>query len=165
MKARLLVLVAAMAIGVASATVAQVPPRRAPPAHPDDLLRIHAQELGIDDTTLASITAIAEGVRAQRDVLMLEMRAAHDALFALLSASEPDRAAVMAQLEEIGRVETALRQLEIGGLLDMRAYLSPEQWSALQTLEDDAGERMRPLHGPPPGMVPPLGPPSGPPGP
>lgn len=152
----------ALTLGVAAVSVAQVPPPHRPPPHPDDLLRDHADELGIDDDALEAITAIADSVRAQRDVLVLQMRAAHEELFALLSASEPDRDAVMEQLEVIGQAETALRQLEIGGLLDMRAYLTPEQWAALQTLEDSAGERIRPLHPPPRGLLPPPGGPGGP---
>jgi Spy/CpxP family protein refolding chaperone len=140
-----------------SAAFAQQPPgppsgASAPPP-PHELIREHAEALGIEAATVEQIRQIAESARAEREAAEKAVKQARATLMELLQVDEPDRAAVLAQVEVLGAAETAQLRHSLEVLLDIHALLTPAQLKAL--------EAMRPPGAPPGGGPPPGGPPGG----
>jgi Spy/CpxP family protein refolding chaperone len=91
----------------------------------------NAERLGLAEETRQAIEAIVEDSHARAAALHDEHREARHALKDLLSQDVPDEATVMAQAEELGRIETALSKHRLATMLRIRALLSPEQRSQL----------------------------------
>lgn len=128
-----------------SAMAQPEPPDGRPPhpPHPDEVLVDQAEELGIDEETLAEIKGIVGDARPTLDELHAAVRDERRQFHELLEQDEPDREAVFRQIESIAEAEVALHKLEIEVLLDIRALLTPEQREAL-------GAHAPPPDGPPP---------------
>ncbi len=138
---------------------AQAPSEGRPPPHPHDIVKARAAELGIDAETVQAVEAVASGAKAERERLQEVVERAREDLQQLLEAEEPDRAAVIGQVEALGAAETAMLLHQLVTLLDMRALLSPEQREALGVFGAAVGPPAG--GGPPPGSPPPGGPPAG----
>ncbi len=163
MRRLMLSFVFCLTLGVSNAAWAQEPPP--PPggpghAHPHDLVREHAEALGISDETVQRIQEIAEGSREEMARLQDASREARVALGSLLDAEQPDREAIMDQIDAVGEAETALLRHQLSSLLSMRELLTPAQVSALEAMNPGGPGGGPPPHsgGPPPGPPPPLAP-------
>jgi Spy/CpxP family protein refolding chaperone len=97
----------------------------------DGFIQENAERLGLSDETRAAIQTIVDDSHARAATLHDEHREARQALRDLLSQDTPDEATVMAQAEELGRIETALSRHRLATMLRIRALLSPEQRSQL----------------------------------
>lgn len=97
----------------------------------------HAERLGLDAGTLEAIEGIVAASREETEDLRRELREARDRLHELLSASEPDEAQVMEQVEAIGQLETRLHQARVRALLQIRALLTPEQRAELERIREE----------------------------
>ena len=106
------------------------------------LLKEHAKELGISDATLTQIKEIARKGRDSRAPLDDRLEDARDKMRELMQSDSPDKAKVMAAIEEAGRAEIALRQHDVEVLLQIRALLTPEQREAVKKMmRDERGGR------------------------
>lgn len=102
------------------------------------MLERAAGRLGLEDATLGKIKdrvyqAEKKGIdlRARLELAKLELRRT-------LDADAPSKDDAMKRIAEVGRLETELRQHQIGLMLDVKAMLTPEQ---RQMLEQMRGER------------------------
>jgi Spy/CpxP family protein refolding chaperone len=101
----------------------------------------HAEELGIDEQTLAEIKQIVDASREQGKAIYEEHRAARDAMRQLLEQDAPDVDAVMRQAEVIGEVDVRKHKHRIATMLEIRAKLTPEQRTQLRQLKAEMRER------------------------
>jgi Spy/CpxP family protein refolding chaperone len=107
---------------------------RAPRHGVDRMTRLEEKidALNLDDATRSAIhNAIEEG-RAEHEAIRSQLRKAHRDLRALLQQDTPDEAAVLAQSEVIGGLETEHRKQALHTLLTVRALLTPEQRATLR---------------------------------
>src|SRR5262244_3163832 len=112
---------------------------RAPRQGFDRMTRLEEKidALNLDDATRTALhKAIDEG-RAEQDTIRSRLQKAHRDLRALLQQDTPNEAAVLAQSEAIGGLETEHRKQALHTLLTIRALLTPEQRASLR-------EAMRP---------------------
>ena len=107
------------------------------------VLQRHAERLGLDEATLAEIERLADAARSERQARRDELRELRRALFERLNDEAPDEAAVMAQVEEIGRLKTELEKERIRTMLAIRARLTPEQRRELVLIHEERRERFR----------------------
>lgn len=98
------------------------------------LLKEHAKELGITEATLTQIKELARKGRDSRAPLDDRLEDARDKMRELMQSDSPDRAKVMAAIDEAGRAEIALRQHDVDVLLQIRALLTPAQREAMKKL-------------------------------
>lgn len=139
-------------LGTATASAGErrgPPPPMGPPPGPDGehegpggmnpreglrLLKENAKELGISEATLSQIKELARKGRDSRAPLDDRLEDARDKMRELMQSDNPDRAKVMAIIEEAGRAEIALRQHDVDVLLQIRALLTPAQREAMKKL-------------------------------
>ena len=88
-------------------------------------------KLDLDDDTRANVRALIDARREQTRDARKELKAAHTQMHGLLQADQPDEAEVLAQVERIGTLRTALHKQRMQTLLRVRALLSPEQRATL----------------------------------
>jgi Spy/CpxP family protein refolding chaperone len=107
------------------------------------LLKEHAKELGLSEATLNQIKELARKGRDSRGALDDRLDDARDKMRDLMQSDSPDRAKVMAAIDEAGRAEIALRQHDVEVLLQIRALLTPAQREAMKKLmqEERGGRR------------------------
>jgi Spy/CpxP family protein refolding chaperone len=101
----------------------------------------NAERLGLGEETRQAIQAILEDSHARAAALHDEHREARRRLKDLLSEDAPTETAVMAQAEEVGRIETALSKHRLATLLRIRALLTPEQRSQLSEMRRERRAR------------------------
>jgi Spy/CpxP family protein refolding chaperone len=104
-------------------------------------LEHHAEVLGLDDDTRERIRTIVEESQQEADLIYAQKREARDALHELLEADEPDRGAVMAQVERLGALDTEKHKLRIDTMMRIRAELTPEQRERMKEMRDAFRER------------------------
>jgi Spy/CpxP family protein refolding chaperone len=138
---RLLALLLALAGAAAPAFAGDHGHRRKPPL--DALLERHAERLGLDAETLATIRAAADASRPEHERLAEELHALRLEMRALLSEDAPDPDAVMRLADRVGAAETALDKHRLATLLEIRALLTPEQRRELVRIHE---ERRRERH-------------------
>lgn len=128
--------------GLALAAPAQARPFHGPggPGGPGDWIQRHAEELGIDEATLAQIEAIVDASRSEGEAIFAEHRAAREAMHALLEQDEPDFDAVMQQADVIGAIDVRKHKHRLATMLKVRALLTPEQRGELRALKDEMRE-------------------------
>lgn len=120
-----------------------------PHGDPGRLLDEHADALGLDEQTLEDLEQLFAASREQVGPIRDELHDEREHLHQLVSGADPDLDAVMDKLEEIGALETELRQLHLGTWLTARALLTPEQHALLRELREDRRERRHSRrHGP-----------------
>jgi Spy/CpxP family protein refolding chaperone len=103
---------------------------------PGSLVERHAERLGLDAATLASVQQIVRESGA-RDSEFGEQIAAARAQLRQLFDREAGLAAVLAQAEKIGALETEARKSRLRALMDVRAKLTPEQLAELVLIRDE----------------------------
>jgi len=106
--------------------------RKEPGHHLVADLDANAARLGISDETVAQIHAIVADAMASGDRMRAELAGARTTLRTLLSAPRPDEAAVMAQAQQIGALDTKLLELRLQTLLRIRPLLTDAQIEALR---------------------------------
>jgi Spy/CpxP family protein refolding chaperone len=158
----------ALLVLLPTAALAQQPPGPPPgvkaPPEPHELLEEHAEALGVDAETVARIQEIATAAKGDRERLAQAVEQARRDLGALLEAEQPDREAVLAQVDVLGAAETAVLRQHMETLLDIHALLTPQQLKALEAMapRPPAGGPPPGMGGPPPHGAPPKGGPGGP---
>ena len=105
------------------------------------LIERHAEELGLDDATLAEVKQIVEASREQREAIHAEHRAARDAMHELLDQDAPDVGAVMEQAEVMGEIDVRRRKHRLATMLEIRTKLTPEQRAQLRELKSEKRDR------------------------
>jgi len=102
-----------------------------------------ASKLNLDEATVTQLkdrvyAAEKEGIglKAQLEEARLELRRA-------LDSAEPKRDVVMAKIDEVGRLHTAVRKHKTGLMLDLRAMLTPGQRAELKELMQKRRKRWK----------------------
>jgi Spy/CpxP family protein refolding chaperone len=113
----------------------------AEPPGPGHLERI-ASLLNLDAETEGAVRAIVEETRAEGRALHDEVWEHRRALRELLSQNTPDEAAVMAQIEALGEVETNAHKHRARTMLRIRALLTPEQRAQMVEMRGEQRERV-----------------------
>lgn len=131
---RALALSLPVVLALAAASSARPPGWGGHGRDPGGLLEEHADELGLDEQTREAIRSIVSDSRESGEALRAELRGLHLRMKDLLEQDAPEREAVMALADEIGRVETSLHRHRLGALLEIRALLTPEQRKQLAEL-------------------------------
>lgn len=128
-------LVAAAALGIASAAFAQAGPEAGGPVPGGGFaglgearwLERHAKELGLDDETVGEVRKIAEEARGAASKRMDESREAARRLTQMLGEELPDEAAVAKQADAVGRIWTQGLEERVRTSIRLRKLLTPEQ--------------------------------------
>jgi Spy/CpxP family protein refolding chaperone len=119
-----------------------------PGGHGAKLLEALRRDAGLDDAQAAKVKALVEADRDARKKAHGEMKAATEALEALVKANSADEGAYQAQLEKLAgarREVHALREREIEG---MKSILRPSQQARVVLgMKHRARERMEPQNG------------------
>ncbi|MCB9524612.1 MAG: periplasmic heavy metal sensor [Myxococcales bacterium] len=102
-----------------------------------------AQRLGLEEAVVARLKDKLFAAKARSIELKAELETARLSLKRELDQAEPDRAAAMKAIEEVGRLRTELRKLKTGALLDVRAELTPAQREQLKAMRSEFRERRR----------------------
>lgn len=97
------------------------------------------EELGLTEENITALRMELETFKTKTDALGEEMKKAGMKQAELMTAKELDEAALMAAVEETGRIQTELGKLQIQKLLVIRKYVSFE---AVQKIQTKARERM-----------------------
>ena len=135
-RVRCLIVVTLVALaGVVHAERPERPGRGGPPL--ERILTRHADRLELDEETREAIAAVGREAREERETLRSELRREHRALRELLALDRPDEAAVLAQAERIGAVETRLQQERLRTMLAVRGLLSAEQREELVGIHEE----------------------------
>ncbi|GIX48898.1 MAG: hypothetical protein KatS3mg131_3109 [Candidatus Tectimicrobiota bacterium] len=131
-----------LALGLALATTAAA---RGWGHRGDFLWRLeHALEgLDLEQAKRTAVYEIIDKARAEQRELRRQLRAAYEALRALLEQDLPDESAVLTQADRIGELQTKLRQQTLRTLLAVRAQLTPEQRARLREALHKPRERHR----------------------
>jgi Spy/CpxP family protein refolding chaperone len=116
------------AVGVATTAMA----RPHGPWGPGGRLEDKIASLGLDAGTRQAVYAILDNSRAAAREQRQKLRDAHEAMRGFLDQDQPDEAAVMAQAETIGGLETAMQKQRLHTLLQVLAKLTPEQRAKLR---------------------------------
>lgn len=120
--------------------------RDVPPGLPEaNLVRKHAEELGLDEKTLKKLEAIVADVRPQQDELNEKQDKANKDLAALLDQQLPSEKALIETAGVIVQVGLEKRTLKLRCSLRVRALLTKEQLAKFMKLREDAfpGRRKR----------------------
>lgn len=88
-------------------------------------------KLDLDDDTRTSVRAVIDAGRERTRDARKELKAARVQMHGLLQADQPDEAEVLAQVERIGTLRTALHKQRMQTMLRVRALLNPEQRATL----------------------------------
>jgi Spy/CpxP family protein refolding chaperone len=102
--------------------------------HIAELLERDAEAIGLDEPTLARLREIVAAARGEEERIHGEIRAARRGLRDLLSAEQPEEAAVMRQAELLGALETEALKHRLRTLLAVRPLLTDEQFARLREL-------------------------------
>lgn len=105
-------------------------------------MRHLTDKLDLDDDTRTSVRALIDARRERTRDARKELKAAHTQMYEMLQADQPDEAQVLAQVERIGALRTALHKQRMQTMLRVRALLSPEQRATLlEMFEKRRGKR------------------------
>ncbi len=98
-----------------------------------------AKQAGLTDEDLAALSEIRYAtekqmiaLRSQQELLRLDMQQK-------MEAATPDKAAIMALIDQVGAGETAIKKLMVGTMLDVKARLGAEKVAQLK----EFGKKMR----------------------
>jgi Spy/CpxP family protein refolding chaperone len=101
---------------------------------PDRLTRLeqHIDSLDLNDATREAIHATIDGAQAEQSKLRDQLHEAYSGLRTLMKQDLPDGAAVSAQLDTIGALETEHQKQTTLAWLTALAQLTPEQRASLR---------------------------------
>ena len=119
------------------------PPRDAG-SQSDRFIEEQAEQLGLDEKTMAAIRTIVDASRARGQTLRAELHTAYAQMRALLSQELPDEAAVMQQADTIGALELTERKNRLQAMVRIRALLTPVQRQELIRRQGELHSRRRP---------------------
>ena len=123
------------------------PPHRRP--HHGPPMEHALEQVELPDEVRSDVDALLDASRKSRREIHRELRKAHEKMRALLDAESPDEDAILAQADEIGRLEVTAEKDRLRTLLRIRERLSPEQREAMtRVLEEMKSKRGR-HRGPP----------------
>jgi Spy/CpxP family protein refolding chaperone len=122
---------------------ARRPPRDAG-SQSDRFIEEQAEQLGLDEKTMAAIRAIVDASRTRGETLRAELHTAYAQMRTLLSQELPDEAAVMQQANTIGALELTERKNRLQAMLRIRALLTPVQRQELIRRQGELHSRRRP---------------------
>jgi len=122
-----------------------------PPGHghgmrPEQRLEETLEELGLEPEQLEAVRALLDESRRVREAHREEVRAAFEAMHALLDQDLPDEEAVMRQADLLGELHTEGHKAMLHTLLAVRAQLTPDQRTALRERMREAMEQRRAKH-------------------
>ena len=127
-----------VALSLASASFAK------PRGHERDrLTRLEhkIEDLDLPSETRTAIDAIIDQARDEQRDIRRQLHGAYEALRTLLEQDTPDEAAVLAQADVIGGLQTTYRKQGLRTLLAIQAQLTPEQRASLRTAMQGHGAR------------------------
>ena len=100
------------------------------------------QALEESDARTSALGTLETSRHKQREIRM-QLGQANGELRKLLAGPEPDKTAVLAQVDRTGALQTELRKQEISAMLEIRAHLGPERMEQVRTKMREAGMAMR----------------------
>ena len=95
-------------------------------------LQEHIDSLGLDDATRTAIHATIDGAQAEQNKIRGQLREAYSGLRTLMRQEPPDTAAVSAQLDTIGTLQTEYKKQTTLAWLSTLAQLTPDQRASLR---------------------------------
>jgi Spy/CpxP family protein refolding chaperone len=95
-------------------------------------LERRVERLDLEAKSQAAVYAILDQARSEQRARRSELRTAHEKMRALLEQDSPDLAAVEAQSDAIGALQTAAHKASLRTLISLRPHLTKEQWAELQ---------------------------------
>jgi len=109
----------------------------------------HAERLGLDDATVASIRKVVDRTRSDNEKIQRQIETEHKQMRIMLDADSPNEKRVMQQADTIGALYTKERKNRLRAMLKIRALLTPEQRAELQKIRREMHEKYgdRPPHG------------------
>lgn len=137
---------ASLAVVAAGLLLALAAEARPPHHRSGEFLERHAEQLGLEPAQSEAISQLIEQSREQGESLREQVHELRGGLRELLQADVPDAAAVMAQADALGAVETDLNKLRLSTMMGIHAQLTPEQRAQLKELRGElrgfAGEEL-----------------------
>lgn len=106
------------------------------------------EKLGLSDAQVSQIKAIELAAEKQEVDLEAQTRKARIDLREAMQADDTERDKVMSLLEDVGKAELALKKLQTGKMLDVKAVLTPEQREKARNLRKEMGRRFMHQGGP-----------------
>ena len=88
--------------------------------------------LDLDDATRTQVDAVLENARSEKEALRDDLHAARETLRELLAEAEPREAAVLAQADAIGVLESTRHRQRAETLLAVRQLIGAEAWAEFQ---------------------------------
>ena len=101
---------------------------------PHELLRRHADQLGISEDVLEQVEAMVSEVKDSQRTLRRDIKKLKIDVHYEMEQDNPDRQKVMNLVRESGELKIKQHQARIGVLLDIRALLTPAQREGLERL-------------------------------
>ena len=95
-------------------------------------LEAHIDSLGLDDATRAAIHTTIAGAQAEQSKIRGQLREAYIGLRTLMKQDLPDEAAVSAQLDTIGTLQTEYKKQTTLAWLTVLSQLTPDQRTSLR---------------------------------
>lgn len=115
----------------------------------DGFIERHAERLGLDDATVASIRKVVDRTRSDNEKVQQQIEAEQKQMRTMLEADSPNEKRVMQQADTIGALYTRERKNRLRAMLAVRALLTPGQRTELQKIRREMHEKYgdHPPHG------------------
>lgn len=101
---------------------------------PHEILRRHADKLGISEEVLSQIEDVVMQAREQQREIRRDIKKLQADVHYEMDADSPDRSKVMDLIRETGELKIKQHQARISVLLDIRSVLTPDQRRTLKKL-------------------------------
>lgn len=99
--------------------------------HKGDRGAFLAEKLGLDDKQKAALKDLKEDMRDDQESLRDQVKAKHEAMKALWTAPNPDRAKIIAATNEISALKAQMAARHVDFLFEAKKVLKPEQFTKL----------------------------------
>ncbi len=106
------------------------------------VLEENRERLGLQESVLEQIRAIAATERKAVETLDGRKRSAHEAMRALLDEPVPDEGKVMAQADVVGEIDIQLQKERLRSLIAIRKLLTADQLAELNKIHEEHRPRM-----------------------
>jgi Spy/CpxP family protein refolding chaperone len=135
----LLLATSATALTIPGVGLAQPAAGRFPPGRPEaHLIERHAEELGLDEETVAAVKKLADESREADQKAIEETGKAWARMRELLDQELPDETALLEQAAAISRVSGEMQKRRLQTTLRVRSLLTPEQRAKFMELRKQA---------------------------